>query len=262
MKKFIALFDIHFGWEKIYDVNTSRFKERPTHDPKFLRKVLDFTSDFRPDVFILGGDQFNFDALRNNRRGRAEVLTQSEGDIRKTYDVAKSLLFEPLSRYPWMKKVVIRGNHDLRLEKFIRNNPEWGGLIEPQDYCQLTTPDWQFLNHGEHFKLGKLYFLHGDALKCKASDSAKRAAQVYGKNVRIGHFHTYASATLYSAIDEEVKTAISCPCACTRDMEWMGRAPNTWIQGLLYGYVNANGSFQDYVVIRGAEKLIIEGKEY
>jgi len=262
VKKFVALFDIHFGWEKQYDVNSGKFKEKPTHDLKFLAKIAHFISDFRPDYCILGGDQFNFDALRNNRRGQAEGLAKGEGDIQRTYNVARDNLFTPLGRYPWMKKIVIRGNHDQRLERYIRNNPEWSGLIEPQQYCNLVTEDWKFLNYGDIFKLGKLHFLHGEQLKCSAVDSAKRAALRYYKNVRFGHFHTYAAATMYSAIDEEVKTAISVPCCCVRDMDWMGKAPNTWIQGFNYGYIFPNGSFQDYVVIRGRDSFVAEGKEY
>jgi len=263
VKKFIALFDIHFGWEKQYNVSTGKFKEKPTHDLKFLNQISHFISDFRPEVCILGGDQFNFDVLRANRNGKKDVITRDVGDIERAYKVAQENLFLPLSRYPFMQKVVIRGNHDQRLERYLRGNPEWAGMVEPQNYLQLTTPDWTWLDYGSVYRLGKLNFLHGETIRSKATDSAKRAASMYLKNVRFGHFHTYAAATLYSAIDEDIKTAISVPCCCTRDMEWMGKSPNTWIQGFLYGYVHPNGNFQDYVVIRGNKgSFVVEGKEY
>ncbi len=263
VKKFVALFDIHFGFEKKYDVRSGRFKEKPTHDLRFLQQIMHFVSDFRPDTVILGGDQFNFDTLRNNRRGEKEAITRDIGDIKRAYLIAKDNLFNPLNHYPWMKKVVIRGNHDQRLERYLRNNPEWAGLIEPQDNLNLTTSDWEWLNYGDVYRMGKLNFIHGETLRCKAADSAKLAAARYLKNIRFGHFHTFAAATLYSAIDEDIKTAISVPCCCTRDMEWMGKSPNTWIQGFLYGYVWPSGNFADYVVIRGNKgAFVAEGKEY
>jgi len=263
IKKFIFLPDAHVGWEKSYDVKTGKFKEKPTHDNRFLGQVFHFMEDFRPDTLIYGGDQFDFKPLRVEKNGKTIVVDRSDGEIKRAFLAAKDNLFAPAMRYPWMKKVVIRGNHDQMLERYLRRHPEWGGLVEPQDYLGLTTPDWEWLNYGEVFKMGKLNFLHGETIRAKATDSAKVAAARYLKNVRFGHFHTYASATLYSAIDEDIKTAICVPCCCTRDMEWMGKSPNTWIQGFLYGYVWPNGNFQDFVVIRGNKGgFIAEGKEY
>ena len=68
MPTFAQLCDIHVGQEVIYDLNTSKFIKKPTHDLKFFNKVLEFLKFLKPDVVILGGGQLDqFGVSRFNK---------------------------------------------------------------------------------------------------------------------------------------------------------------------------------------------------
>ena len=51
MEKFVALFDMHWGYER----DGSRHKV-PLHDQKAISVAMQFIEDFKPDHVILGGD--------------------------------------------------------------------------------------------------------------------------------------------------------------------------------------------------------------
>ena len=50
MEKFVALFDLHWGWERVNG------HKKPLHDAKALAVALKFIADYKPDHIILGGD--------------------------------------------------------------------------------------------------------------------------------------------------------------------------------------------------------------
>jgi hypothetical protein len=86
----------------------------------------------------------------------------------------------------------------------------------------------------------------------------------YERNIRFGHFHTAQLFTKTSPLDAEVaKTGMAVPCLCSKDVGYMERIPNKWVQGFSYGTVDtATGVFEDNVAVIIRGRAIIAGKSY
>jgi hypothetical protein len=52
------------------------------------------------------------------------------------------------------------------------------------------------------------------------------------------------------------------PCLSTRRPGYGKGQPNKWIQGFLWGYVNSDGTFNDYVSIIVRDRFIANGTTY
>jgi hypothetical protein len=131
------------------------------------------------------------------------------------------------------------------------------------DIKHMVGSPWKITQQGESVKLGKLTFIHGDTLKGNATHIAKQAYDLYARNIRFGHYHTYQVHTPKRALDMEMShTAVCVPCLCRRDPVYNEGKPNPWLQGFNYGWVNKDGTFSDYVPVLVNGKVVINGKIY
>ena len=257
-KTFVALFDIHIGREVVYNISKSTFEERPTHDLKFIKKVFNFISDFKPNYVILGGDQLDFSSISRFNKGSA--IDQINEVLTRDYDDLDRYIISPLNQLN-SNIIWLQGNHDDRIVDFLKKHPVFTGLIEPWSYLVNLPAIATMKNRGELFNLGKLWFMHGDNLSC-SGDIAKNAHH-YQRNIRFGHFHTHRAYTIHNPTDsKDVKTCIAVPALCKRAPGYGNKKPNQWLQGFNYGYVSKRGNFQDYVVIDTPEGIRVEGKNY
>jgi metallophosphoesterase superfamily enzyme len=247
---FIFLPDIHAGMEMVYDIKSAKHLRRPTHDIKFFKSILLAIKKIEPKYIILGGDQLdNHSVARFNKDSK---ISQVKDLLVEQYDLFNNLFLCPLldtgANIIWLQ-----GNHDARIVDFIEKNPMVAGLTEPWTYLELQKRGVQLYNRGEVFKLGKLYFTHGDNIPA-SGDIAKSAANHYHRNIRFGHFHTYRAYTQFSPVDAlDTKTAIAVPALTHRSMGWANGKPNPCLQGFCYGDVTKRGNFMDTVVVRTPE---------
>jgi len=69
--------------------------------------------------------------------------------------------------------------------------------------------------------------------------------------------------TQSSNIDiEDYHIAISCPCWCNRAEGYARNRPNAHVNGFQVGYVEKDGSFEDYIVVINKNWFRAEGKNY
>lgn len=258
MPTFAQLCDIHVGQEVIYDLNTSKFIKKPTHDLKFFNKVLEFLKFLKPDVIILGGDQLDqFGVAKFNKDSK---IAQVEELLVEQYDTFNEKFLKPLEEIA-RSIVWLQGNHDARIVDLLKTKPQLTGLVEPWTYLSLKHRT-NLTNRGEIFKLGKLHFTHGDNIS-SSGDIAKNAANHYHRNIRFGHFHTYRTYTMFSPTDiRDTKTSIAVPAMTFRAAGWAQNKPNTCLQGFNYGEVTKRGNFTDQVVIRTPDGFKAEGAWY
>lgn len=208
----------------------------------------------------MGGDMIDAACISHHNHGKPGA---TEG--LKLLDDAKGgrdLFISPVEKIMGNKELVyIIGNHCAWLEDLTDAIPALEGLIDVRSLLKLDQR-WNLIPQGEAYNLGKLTFVHGDQLK-GGEGVAKAAVIAYERSVRFGHFHTYASYTKTSTIDYKLgKTGVAVPCLCTKNPKYGGGAPNRWAQGFLYGYVQSNGNFNDYVSIITDGQAIINGKLY
>ena len=255
MKSFVSLFDLHYGYER----DVYRHK-KALHDPRAMDVALQFVSDFKPEVLVLGGDMLDCGAISHHNRNKPgateglRVLADGK-ELRQNFlnplDSVKSI----------KKKIYLTGNHEDWLNDIIDREPGLEGLIDLKTMLDMDD-SWTVLPQGGMFNLGKLTFLHGDQLR-GGEHVAKAAVIAYERSVRFGHFHSHQVYTKTSAVDQKLgKTGVIVPCLCTKGPKYGEGAPNRWAQGLNFGWINSDGTFSDYVAIIINGRTIINGKEY
>lgn len=255
MLKYIFSPDKHVGWER------SKGRLVPLHDEKAIQAMLAFASDFKPDIWIEGGD--NLDCGPVSHWLKDKKISLKDLDLSKDIQAYSSLVLNPVNdlmnrkgtqRY-WMK-----GNHEGWLNQFGELHPGMASLVDVTHLLPLSK--WTVVEEGDYVKLGKLHFIHGDTLKGGARVAADAVAR-YEHSIRFGHFHTYQVATKYSMLDaRHTKTGVAVPGLCRRNPAYLEGRPNQWMQGFNYGYIHDDGTFTDYVPIIVNGRFSAEGRTY
>jgi hypothetical protein len=161
------------------------------------------------------------------------------------------------------KKYFFEGNHEDWINQFADENPGIADILNIDRELQLTKNNWQIIPQGEHLEIGKMLFLHGDIWKGGGEYIAKKAVTEFESSVRFGHFHTLQTFTKTSRADaSEVKTGMAIPCLCTRRPGYGKGAPNKWINGFLWGYIEKDGTFSDYVSVIVKDRFHANGTTY
>lgn len=250
MKRFVALWDTHFGYER------RGGHKVPLHDPRAIDAVLQFVDDFEPDHVILGGDILDCGAISHhnkNKPGATEGLRilSDAAEVRET-------LIEPLET-TGASLTYIKGNHEGWLDELVESQPGLEGIVDLRAILKLGKR-WKVIEEGGAHTLDKMVFLHGDQVK-GGQNPAKWAVDAYGRNVFFGHHHTHQAYTKVSALDLNGHTGTAVPCLCKKGPKYGGGSPNRWMQGFLYGYTDGK-AFNAYVAIIINGKFFAEGKAY
>lgn len=257
--KFIALFDIHCGWEK--QNIRGKTVTRPTHNKEAIKAAILFAKDFTPDVLVLGGDQVNCGPISHWHHGRP-ILTEGLR-LKDEYELLDELILSPLQSVK--RKIWHTGNHEAWLTQHIEANPGLEGMIEPENYLRLVSRGYELYSQGEISKIGKLHFVHGDVALRRGGgvNPARKIVLLYRRNIRAGHIHTHSVATETTAIDsQDFHTGVIVPSLSTRNPTYNKSAPNNSMCGFNFGYVYPDGNFSDYVPIINNGVVTINGKKY
>lgn len=253
MDKFLALYDLHWGYER------KNGHKVALHDMKALTAALKFAADFKPDHIILGGDILDCGSISHHNHGKPGAV---EG--LKLLADAKELraaVIQPLEQLKPKSLTYIVGNHEDWLTDLVEKIPALEGIVDVRSILSLGDW-WDVVPQGGSHKLGKLVFIHGDQV-AGGEHSAKWATVAFESNVRFGHHHTYQVYTKTSAVDTNGHTGVAVPCLCKKGPNYGGGSPNRWMQGFLWGYVNGpQGTFNDYVSVIINGVVTINGKTY
>ena len=253
MVKFLYAVDMHWGYERVGG------HKRPLHDLKAINSMLQFAVDFKPDVFILGGDILDCGVISHHNHGKPG---QTEG--LKLLADAKELqaaVLSPIDAIKPKQKVFIVGNHEAWLSQLTDQMPTLEGIVDLESLLQLKS--WKVVPQGGQYDLGKLTFLHGDTVT-GGEHVAKQAVINYERSVRFGHYHTFQTYTKTAPSEyKNGKTAVAVPCLCHKTPKYGKGKPNRWMQGFQFGYVGEGGCYNDYTAIIVDGKFIApNGKAY
>jgi len=255
IRRFMFVPDVHWGYETVGG------HKNTLHDPKAVDIMLQFAEDFKPHDFIFGGDILDCGPIaRHHNKGKPR---KTEGfRLLRDAEECRSNVIQPIEKILPRDgvKVYIQGNHESWIDDLLDEDPALEGLVDIRHLLKLDK--WKIVDQGRGYQYHKLYFVHGDTIK-GGEHMAKNAVLNYERNIRFGHFHTAQLFTKTSPLDAEVaKTGMAVPCLCSKDVGYMERIPNKWVQGFEYGWVEEGGVFNDQiaVIIRG--RALIEGKVY
>ncbi len=211
-------------WQAVFDIHGDKSCS------KAVATALRFRDRFKPQVRVIGGDLFDFGALRNGASAEEKVEgieADVEAGIKFLYD------FHPTH--------FLLGNHDYRI---VEKAQKKGGNGVIRDHCRLLVGELERHCRELNCKLypydvvkgvmqyGDLRIVHG---YCHGMNSAKKLGAAMGKSL-MGHIHT---DTEYSAEDYEGTTAYtSGMLADPEKMEYARRHMGflRWRQSFKYGW--------------------------
>lgn len=260
MKKFVALFDMHFGYETV--ITKGIKKTRTTHNLHSIKCAIAFCRHYKPDVVILGGDQLNCGPISHWNKGKPRLSAHFR--LKEEYDLLIKHVLLPLESMKLKEKIWLEGNHEVWIKLFLDENPGLEGLLEPEEYLQLKSRGWQVYSQGEHYSLGKLFFVHGDVVLGKGYrvNPAKLLVDKYRRNIRAGHLHTWGAAIEETPIDvQDYHSGIIVPSLSMLNLSYGKNAPNNCVNGFLFGEVGDNGYFNDHVMIVHRGECLYNGEK-
>lgn len=228
MISFVAVADQH------------REQGEPEHPSWTLTKR--FIADFRPDIIILGGDLLDYRYISSYSQSDEEC--RRDADFMNEFDILRAEL-DVLQGHT--KKIYyLEGNHEFRLEAYLRQNPILRRALCMEEVLDLGARKIPYiLMPDQPLRLGKLAFAHGWYYGVHYS---KKTLDEYGGNIVVWHAHR---PQYYARRIRATNSEIGCwglGCLCARDPFYLKGRPNRWQNGFGVGYIQKNGYFNIYDV--------------
>lgn len=224
----------------------------PYHSPEAVGAVLDFARYYKPNVFVVNGDFFDFYAVSSYSKDPAR-----EESLQEELDRGAALLkaFKAACA-PGARLVFLAGNHEDRLRRYLWNQAPALSKLRALAFETVTGLDalgFETYAYGEVVGLGKLHFVHGDLVRKGAGMTAKGMLQRYRVNVVHGHTHRVGHV-METTLGGEF-AAWEMGCLADLRPEYIKGVPD-WQHGVGVGTLYRNGLF-DFQVSR-----IIEGHRF
>lgn len=211
--KFIVLSDIHF----------------PYQDDKALKAVYKFLEQHPVDTIILNGDILDFYDVSSFDKDPERI-----NSLQKEINLAQKF-FKKLRDYlsPIGRIVFVKGNHEQRIERYLKKHPELYSLdvLKLPNLLGLDKFNIEYKDKG--FKLGSLKIIHGTIVRKYAGYTAKAEMEKHDCSGISAHVHRLSC--YYYRTPERYLAWYESGCLCNLNPEYVDN-PN-WSQGFLYGYV-------------------------
>ncbi len=247
LKRVIVLPDIHAPYE----------------DKLSLAAVEKLMADLRIDQYIQLGDFMDFDCISSHNKNNLRAVEGKR--LMKDYESAAKILDRHQAIIRKNNRdaefVIIEGNHDQRIERYIDANPALEGMVEVPTALEFGRRKikWvPFWSKGSIHTVGKANFIHG---KYGGEHHAKKHVSKYGCNIFYGHIHdvqTY-SAELLGMDNTLVGQSLGCLCLSP---QWMQGSPDKWQQAFAIFEFLPDGHFTYNVVRIFKHRFIYNGKVY
>lgn len=155
----------------------------PYQDDTAWGATLQAVREYRPHHVVLLGDFADFYSVSAHSRdpARATLLKDEVAEVNRQLDRLQKAAGKA-------KVVFIRGNHEFRLERYIRDKaPELFGLVDVAELFRLGKRGWEDVAYLDSYKLGHIRFTH--ELQMLGQGVARKSAQAVGACIISGHTH-------------------------------------------------------------------------
>lgn len=243
IKTGICVFDLH----------------HPYHNKTLWMNILEISSRLKPDYFIFGGDNMDMDAVNHWEIDKGNKRGMEGKRLRHSYDTFQSEVLDKVEEVlpDYCRKIFMYGNHELWCENYIDKIPELEGFAEIERNLKLN--EWEVIPYRQTVKIGKMYFHHGEYT---GKYHSGKMSDVFERNIIYGHLHSFQAFTKVTPVDGNAHMAMSMPCACDLNPQYMRDKPSSWVNGFGVFYLQDNGNFNIYPVIALHGHFIFSGKYY
>jgi len=241
--------------DRLVVMNDTQF---PYHDSRTLVTLERFVFDFEPHILVWNGDMYDFYDLSDfdKSSGRASNLQHE-------LDIGQRIQERWANHLPAAQRILIEGNHEDRLRRFIWQHPGIGSL-RSLDASVLLSADgaWRVLPYGSQVRIpggngNDVIIEHGSFVRQKSGHSAWAQFLSRGTSGIMGHVHRFAVIAHRNVRGQHVY--IENGCLCRLDPEY-GPFPD-WQQAFTYGFIN-NGSIHLYPTRILEDGFRAEGRWY
>lgn len=219
----------------------------PYEDTKAVGICFQIITDLQPNRIIVGGDSADFYSISSFSRDPKRVL-KLQGELDQTFKIHKQI--DELSD---AEVIFIPGNHEARLERYLRLRPELHGLdtLKLESLLRLDELGWTLK---PEVRDNNLLYIHGKYVSKHSAYSIKREleARAYQISILMGHTHRqgHFAVTGYKSTVDGYEVG----CLC-KDQEY------SYVSNWQRGFAVVTDGFVELVSIRKG-KVIFRGKEY
>jgi predicted phosphodiesterase len=222
-------------------------------DQTIAAAALQFGQWWKPDETIILGDLINFDYISHYTE--KDGIAREGKRLKADFGMARMIL-KTISGFTSGKKIFTLGNHDMRLDIWVRQHPQIEGLLSLDYNLNLKQEGWDVINEGKVYKIGHAKFVHGWYW---SKYHAHKTVVETGDNIFYGHVHD-VQAYSKSNIDRQPIMGQSLGCLCNLNPEYKKNRPNCWVNAFGVFYFFSNGQFNHYIPIIVNSRFNFAGK--
>lgn len=233
MNKFVVVNDIHF----------------PFQDNDAIKAFFKFLKETTVNTIILNGDILDFYDVSSFDKDPDRI-----NSLQKEINLAKRFFKRLREVSPNSKIIFIKGNHCLRLERYLKKHPELYSLdvLKLPNLLGLQEFDIEYAD--KYYKLGSLKITHGSIVR---KFSGYTAHAEMDKNDCSGiSGHTHRLGAFYKKTPLRYLAWFEGGCLCDINPEYVDNPD--WQQGFIYGAVDKDSFTVEIVpILEGKIKKII-----
>jgi len=196
----------------------------PYHDKVAVQLARDIIADIKPDTLFFGGDMIDMYAVSDFDRDPERVV-KFQDEFDEAVDVLAG--FRKLGK----DALFLPGNHEERWERYRHRHAEISSLRNAQleSLLELKKLKIGLLEHGKDFRIGQLYYMHGDEVAAGSTYVARNFYLKEQGSVVFGHYHR--AQVFYNRLKGgEVHGSWASPCLCLLKQQYT-RGTTQWSQG-------------------------------
>ena len=178
-------------------------ERHPTHDERALKVARMICQDLKPNVIVIGGDNVDMAAL--SRFEKDSLRFSAPEALQLAIDGLSNFLGHLRSENPQSRIIMLEGNHDKRLSKYVLKHAEkLYGLKRANSRNEYPVNTFPFLLRLEDMKIeyasgypanevwleDDLVFVHGDRVR-SSSSTAELYSKDYDNDVIFHHIHRH-----------------------------------------------------------------------
>lgn len=221
----------------------------PYHDKRSLAALEKYMAEERWDGVLYLGDFIDLDCISSHNKER---LREVEGKrIFKDYEIANEILDRHQrivrSKNKDAQFVLLEGNHEYRMERYIDANPQMEGMIEVELGLRLKERRIKWVrawSKGDIYTIGKANFTHG---QYTTQYHAAKMVNNYGDNIFYGHTHDVMTYSRVMRGRDKTIVGQSLGCLCQYELSYIKKNPTNWQQAFGVFYFMPSGHFTYYV---------------
>jgi hypothetical protein len=227
--------------ERLVGVSDNHY---PFHDPKAEATVLQLIEHIKPTTLAMLGDGFDFYQISRflPDPGRRDKL----GEDIEAWRMA--LREYRRAAGPDCEMVYFEGNHEHRLEKWRRLNPEMGSLacLSLESLFGLEEIGCRLVRGNQRFFFHEYALTHGDRVRKRAGATGQAMIDYWGTSGMSGHVHRLAQVHKRDAFRDFCW--IETGCLCSLSPEYMAVAD--WQHGIAVVTKDSDGVWPEIVPIK------------